>query len=63
MMEGLLKDNKKPIDDKSYPQFNDKHPKLLNQVQNKIRCKHYIYTHVLNRGGKGVTSPGDILFE
>jgi integrase len=22
-----------------------------------------IYTHVLNRGGKGVKSPGDMLFE
>ena len=40
-------------------------PKLLEQVKQKIRLKHYsirttmIYTHVLNKGGKGVRSPLD----
>jgi hypothetical protein len=44
-------------------------PRLLDQVRDVIRCKHYsirttmIYTHVLNRGGKGVQSPGDTLFQ
>ena len=40
-------------------------PKFLEQVKQKIRLKHYsisttmIYTHVLNKGGKGVRSPLD----
>lgn len=49
-------------------------PKLLDQVRDRIRVKHYslrteeghkelqttmIYTYVLNRGGHGVVSPLD----
>lgn len=40
-------------------------PRLLDEVRERIRVKHYsyatekTYTHVLNRGGRGVTSPLD----
>jgi hypothetical protein len=41
-------------------------PKLLERLRHKIRLKHYsirtmIYTHVLNKGGRGVISPSDQL--
>lgn len=45
-------------------------PRLIEQVRTVIRLKHYslrdvrttmIYTHVLNKGGKGVRSPFDLL--
>ena len=42
-------------------------PKLLDRLRDRIRLKHYsirttmIYTHVLNKGGKGVISPADSL--
>jgi len=44
-------------------------PKLLDQYRERLRVKHYslrtedaylhIYTHVLNKGGRGVRSPLD----
>ena len=40
-------------------------PRLLDAMRELIRRKHYslrteeIYTHVLNRGGRGVLSPLD----
>ena len=39
-------------------------PKLLEQVKQAIRTRQLttmIYTHVLNRGGRGVQSPADTL--
>ena len=42
-------------------------PPLLDQVSEAICTRHYslettmIYTHVLNKGGKGVISPADRL--
>ncbi len=39
-------------------------PKLLEQVKQAIRTRQLttmIYTHVLNRGGRGVQSPADSL--
>jgi integron integrase len=40
-MKKLLNDNKEIIGNRGNNIPNDKHPKLLNQVQNRIRCKHY----------------------
>jgi hypothetical protein len=40
-------------------------PKLVDQVRKAIRTRRYsdrtekVYTHVLNRGGKGVRSPAN----
>lgn len=54
------------------PVHGARQPKLLDQLREKVRLKHYsirtgqvsttmIYTYVLNRGGKGVVSPLDQL--
>ncbi|GEM_PF-3552622 len=48
------------------PAVSAQPPKLLDRLRAKIRLKHYsiraeIYTHALNKGGKGVRSPLDTL--